>query len=90
MNELKHTMRTGSLVRLVGMMPMYYTFITEDRHCNTDSNALDMDNDSVQVSCLDVGLVVDDLIEEEEEFDLLVLFCEKIIRADCRVLRRIK
>jgi len=91
MNELKHTMRTGSLVRLASNLPNH-TFITEEAHSSLlDSGQFDQTKPyNVRVSNLDVGLVVDDLIEEEEEYVLLVLFNENILRADCRVLRRFK
>lgn len=87
MNEHKFTMRTGSLVRLARSLS-YQIFITEDCHCN-GLGILDVDKDTVRVELLDIGMVVDDLIEEEEEHHVLVLFNEKIVRANCRVLRRV-
>lgn len=82
MNELKHTMRTGSLVRLTRHLLQYSFDVLDDNG--------DWIIDTITVQPLDIGMVVDDLIEEEEEHDLLVLFQEKIVRADCRVLRRVK
>jgi len=81
-SELKHTMKTGSLVRLASNL-QFHSFNVEDGGDYTTM-------DPVLVKPLDIGMVVDDLIEEEEPFHMLVLFCEKIVRADCRVLRRVK
>jgi len=81
-NDKKFTMKTGSLVRLASNLTSH-SFLTEG------SQPWD-DQDWVHVENLDLGLVVDDLIEEEEEHHVLVLFNEKIVRADCRILRRVK
>lgn len=80
-------MRTGSLVRLTSALEIH-GFITEAYYCGDKS--IDPANDYVYIQKLDIGLVVDDLIEEEEEHQLLVIFNEKIVRADCRLLRRVK
>lgn len=87
-NPLKHVMRTGSLVRLASNI-FNHTFLTSEAWESGEYSFASGDH-VVDVKILDIGLVVDDLIEEEEEHDLLVLFCEKLVRADCRTLRRVK
>lgn len=91
MDPLKHTMKIGSLVRLASNL-LNHTFITEETYESImETGGYDQNKPvNIRVSNLDIGLVVDDLIEEEEERVLLVLFNEKIVRADCRLLRRVK
>lgn len=81
----KHTMRTGALVRLASGLCSGHSFVTEEAW-----TACTVSDGLVKVEPLDIGMVVDDLIEEEEEFYLLVMFNEQILRADCRLLRRMK
>jgi hypothetical protein len=84
----KHTMKTGTLVRLASNL-LNHNFCTEESWHDTEGMHI-TSNSIVRVDTLDIGLVVDDLIEEEEEYYLLVMFNEQIVRADCRTLRRVK
>lgn len=84
----KHTMKTGTLVRLASNL-LYHYFPSKRSWHDTEGMHI-TSNSIVRVESLDIGLVVDDLIEEEEEYYLLVMFNEQIVRADCRNLRRVK
>ena len=89
-SEIKHTMKTGSLIRLISGLEIY-RFYTEDSYCRDGGDMISLfDEDLIVVGQTDIGMVVDDLIEEEEQYALVVLFKERLVRADCRVLRRVK
>lgn len=90
MDELKHTMRTGSLVKIAPSLS-FRRFMTEEAlSWEVGMEPLTHEQQFVTVTRFDIGLVVDDLLEEFEPYDLLVLFNERLVRADCRVLRRVK